>query len=126
MIAASARTSGTTLPASSSLNRGSMASRSAAACTAAFVRATRVRAGMTVFAFTGAFAAAGFAAVVVEVAVLWTTRRFVGVVVLAVVDVEVPTPAHAWPGRMTAETVTQKQISRNAAKNRDRITGKPL
>jgi len=73
MIAASARTSGTTLPASSSLNRGSMASRSAAACTAAFVRAMRVRAGVTDFVVAAAFAAAGFAAGVAEVAGLWTT-----------------------------------------------------
>src|SRR5690242_17430823 len=106
MIAASARTSGTTLPASSSLKRGSIASRSAAACTAAFVRATRVRAGVAVFA--GAGLAAG------EVEVLAAGRRLA--VVFLTVEDEVPAPAHAWPGRTIAEAVAQKQSSRTAAK----------
>src|SRR5262252_5470750 len=43
MIAASARTSGTTLPVSSNLKRGSSASRRAAACSAARDLAARTR-----------------------------------------------------------------------------------
>jgi hypothetical protein len=85
----------------------------------------RVRAGVTDFVVAAAFAAAGFAAGVAEVADLWTTWRFVEVVFLTV-DAEVSTPAHDWPGSMTAETAAQKQISRTVAKNRSRITGKPL
>src|ERR1700753_1393707 len=104
MIAASARTSGTTLPASSSLNRGSIASRSAAAWTAALPRMTRVRVGdgtgATAFA-TGALAAAGLVAVAlaaVDVVFFLTTRCLVvtgglDAVVFLTVDVEVPTLA---------------------------------
>src|SRR6185295_19824395 len=68
MMAASARMSGTTLPLSSNLKRGSRASRRAAAWTAALPRAERTRRLLTVaflaVAVVVAFLTAGFDAVV--------------------------------------------------------------
>src|SRR5262245_66463816 len=71
MIAASARTSGTTLPVSSNLNRGSSASRSAAACRAARrrdARNCRLRAavGFVGFEAVVVFRTAGLLAVELE------------------------------------------------------------
>src|SRR2546429_239102 len=77
MIAASARTSGTTLPVSSNLKRGSMASRSAAACWAALVRAARTRrllaAGFFAVVAVVAFAVVAVVVVVVVVVAFLTT-----------------------------------------------------
>src|SRR5678816_1831224 len=121
MIAASARTSGTTMPVSSNLKRGSSASRSAAACTAARDLAARTRrltvdrvvlaAVAAVFAVVVAFLTAGLRAV--EVAAVF---RAVVVRVAALDSAGTP----------TAEIAVRTQISRAAAANRARITGKPL
>src|SRR4051812_38252768 len=113
MIAASARMSGTTLPVSSNLKRGSMASRRAAAWTAARTRAARTRRLPAVDFFV--------AAVVVGF-------RTVGLVAVETVfrAVDVRTAAFDCAGRPTATTAARKQNSREAAENRVRITGKPL
>src|SRR5215510_16074957 len=118
MMAASARTSGTTLPVSSNLKRGSSASRSAAACCAARTRAARTRrlravdvADFVVFDAVVVFRTAGLPAVEVET-------------VLRVVVVRVAAPDGA--GTPTAVIAVKTQIRRAAAANRTRITGKPL
>src|SRR4026209_262300 len=114
MIAASARMSGTTLPVSSKLKRGLRASRRAAACCAARTRAARIRRLRAVdlaFEAVVAFRTAGLRAVGVET------------VFLAVV---VPVAALDSAGTPTAVIAVRTQISRVAAANRTRITGKPL
>src|SRR6185369_5918316 len=119
MIAASARTSGTTLPVSSNLKRGSRASRSAAACVAARARAARSRrlravdavVDFVVFEAVVVFRTAGLPAVEVET-------------VLRVVVVRVAAPDGA--GTPTAVIAVRTQMRRAAAANRTRITGKPL
>src|SRR6185503_2584175 len=73
MMAASARMSGTTLPTSSNLKRGSMASRRAAACRAARVRAARTRALLARRAVVAGFLTAGFFAV--ETVFFWAETR---------------------------------------------------
>ena len=103
--------------------------RSARVCATGAVLATGA---LTAAGFaTGAFTAAGLAVVAAAVVVVvdFLTRwRFAvaEVVVFLTVDVEVRTPAHAGLGSNNAEVAAQKQISRTAAKNRARITGKPL
>src|SRR5262245_22070964 len=118
MIAASARTSGTTLPVSSNLKRGSSASRSTAACCAARARAARTRrlravdAGdLVVFEAVVVFRTAGLPAVEVETVFLAVVVR-----VAALDGAETP----------TAVIAVRTQISRAVAANRTRITSKPL
>src|SRR5512138_3584875 len=115
MMAASARTSGTTLPVSSNLKRGSSASRSAAACCAARAHAARRRrlraVDFVAFEAVVVFLTAGLLAVEVE-----TVLRVVVVRVAALVGAGTP----------TAVIAVRTQISRAAAANRTRITGKPL
>src|SRR6185503_3120421 len=115
MMAASARTSGTTLPVSSNLKRGSSASRRAAACCAARTRAARNRrlraVDFVVFEAVVAFRTAVLLAVVAEA------------VFLAVV---VPVAALDGSGTPTAVIAVRTQIRRAAVVNRSRITGKPL
>src|SRR5438132_2097292 len=113
MMAASARTSGTTLPVSSNLNRGSIASRSAAACWAALMRAALTRRRLT----------GGFFAVAAGVA--FRTTGFFAVVTVFFDDV-LPTAALDCVGSPTTVIIANKQISLAAAENRFRITGKPL
>src|SRR3954462_9810603 len=110
MMAASARISGTTLPRSSNLKRGSIASRKAAACCAARTRAARTRrlaAGF--FAAVVAFPTAGF--LTVEAVFFWAEER---------------TAALDCAGRPTVASDATKQKSLAAAENRFRITDKPL
>src|SRR5262245_23090631 len=124
MIAASARTSGTTLPVSSNLKRGSSASRRAAACSAARDLAARTRRLCTVDRVVVALAVTAEAfAVVVDF--LTVGLRVVEVAaVFRVVVVRVAALDSA--GTPTAEIAVRTQISRAAAANRARITGKPL
>src|SRR5437867_1581928 len=111
MIAASARMSGTTLPVSSNLKRGSMASRSAAACWAALVRATRARRLLAV-GFFAVVAVVVFAVVPVVVVAFLTTGFFAVTVFL---DEVVPTAALDCTGSATAVSTARKQISLAAA-----------
>src|SRR4029450_738854 len=115
MIAASARTSGTTLPVSSNLKRGSSASRSAAACCAARRRdAPRRRLRAVDF-------------VVLEAVLVFRTAGLLAVeleTVFRPVVVRVAAPDGA--GTPTAVIAVRTQISRAVAANRTRITGKPL
>jgi hypothetical protein len=111
-MAASARMSGTTLPASSSLKRGSMASRSAAAWTAALPRTERARRRAAAALDAAAPDTAGFFSV-----------SFVGADELSV---DCRTAAFAIAGTPRAVTATTQQISRIVAQNRFRITGNPL
>src|SRR5262245_51913488 len=115
MMAASARTSGTTLPVSSNLKRGSSASRSAAACRAARRRDARARrllaVDFVVFAVVVVSLTAGLRVVAVETA-------FRAVVV--------PVAALEGAGTPIAEIAERTQIRRATAANRCRITGKPL
>src|ERR1041384_8155141 len=112
MMAASARTSGTTLPLSSNLKRGSIASRSAAAWMAARVRAALTRrvvaAGFFAVTAVVVFRTAGFFAV---------ATVFLWAVVVAALDCA---------GTPMVAAATRKQNRREAAANRLRITGKPL
>src|SRR5437867_3390562 len=114
MMAASARTSGTTLPVSSSLKRGSMASRRAAAWTAALARAPRTRRLLTV----------GFFVVAVVVAFL-TAAGLATVETVFRADAA-RTAALDCTGRPMAATAARKKKSREAAAHQLRITGKPL
>src|ERR1051325_6774776 len=115
MIAASARTSGTTLPVSSNLKRGSSASRRAAACCAARTRDARTRrlraVDVVVLEAVVAFRTAGLRAVARDAVF------FAVVVRVAALD---------GAGTPTAVIAVRTQISRAAAANRTRITGKPL
>src|SRR5262249_46752086 len=110
MMAASARMSGTTLPLSSNLKRGCMASRWAAAACAARLRATVARRVAAVL-----FRATGFRAVVAVFLVV--DADFVAVE---------PVAALVRMGSPTAETNANTQMSLAAAEDRVRITGKPL
>ena len=128
MIAASARTSGTTLPVSSNLNRGSSASRSAAACAARRrdARTWRLRAAAVAFVVLEAVVA--FEAVVVlEAVVVFRTAGLLAVELEAVFrPVVVRVAALDGAGTVTAVIAVRTQISRAVAANRTRITGKPL
>src|SRR5262245_36030460 len=115
MMAASARTSGTTLPVSSNLKRGSSASRSAAACREARARAALAR----------RLRAVDF--VVFEAVVVFRTAVLRAVEVVTVLRaVVVRVVALDGAGTPTAAIAVRTQISRAAAANRTRITGKPL
>src|SRR5262245_20165706 len=107
MMAASARTSGTTLPVSSNLKRGSSASRRAAACCAARTRAARKRRLRAVdlvgFEAVVAFRTAGLLAAAVETVFLTVVVR-----VAALDGAETP----------TAVIAVRTQIRRVAAANR--------
>src|SRR4026209_2619026 len=115
MMAASARTSGTTLPVSSNLKRGSSASRKAAACCAARSRDARTRrlrvVDFVAFEAVIVFRTTGLRAVAVGTA-------FFAVVVRVAAPDDAGTP--------TAVIAVRTQNSRTAAANRTRITGKPL
>src|SRR6266511_3429672 len=97
MMAASARMSGTTLPVSSNLKRGSIASRRAAACCAARPRAARVR-RLTVDRF------------VVAVLLAFFTAGFFAVETVLVADEE-PTAALDCAGTPTTANAARKQNS---------------
>ena len=101
------------MPVSSNLKRGSMASRRAAACTAALPRAARTRCALAFEVFVVA-AVVGF--------------RTAGLVVLETVfrAADVRTAAFDCAGRPKATMAASEQNSREAVEYLVRITGKPL
>src|SRR5689334_22269259 len=108
-MAASARTSGTSAPFASSLNRGSFASRSAAACAVARDRATLVRRAC---AFAAEYVDFLACVVCASVSFLPVGRR---VVVVWAARVSADRPTH-----ITAARIPNRQT---VVESRNRVTG---